>query len=134
MTEERKLADNCNELCYCGRMPSFYDGFFESNFCSDDCVDRLRAFFAHSPSCGSRIKQKVRDAVEAGDFKIQGSVVTLLKDDAKASRVMQRIEASVDKVVAALDQDAETRKKLKKMGLDDATIEAMIIAQKEIKS
>lgn len=130
MDETRKLANNWNLICYCGKATTLYDGLFERNFCSSECATNLLHFFGSIEQAQSIVKK----ASIAGEFKIEGTIVTLLRDREKATNVMQRIESTVDKIVETSNAETEHRKKLKKMGLDDATIEAMLIAMKtEIK-
>lgn len=145
MSEARELADNCNQLCYCGRIPSFYDGLFERNFCSDDCVNRLREFFSNGPNC-RLLHRKVVEAVERGDFIIQGSTVILksAKAESKPSTKLesnseatfgrfQQMVSNVDSAISRINEEDKMRKDLKKMGLPDQVIEQMITAKREAK-
>lgn len=106
--------------CYCGRQTYIYDCVFKRNFCSNECAESLVIFLGGYP--------KVREIL-AGDFRIQGSTVvlsdTLIKHQTAKIASIDRIDAQIR---AQTVQDKE-REALRKIGLPEATIEAMLKAK-----
>jgi hypothetical protein len=118
--------------CYCGKATRIYDSLFKRNFCSDECSTSLRLFLG-----GTDRSIEIVNEVKAGDFRIRGPVVTLdsvgytnpalaRHQEAKAT-VIDKIDAQVQ---AQLDE-AKERASLKKIGLPEAVIEAMLQAKRK---
>lgn len=112
-------------ICYCGKSTRVYDSLFRRNFCSDECSQALMRFLG-----GSDKSVEIMREIRAGDFSIKGSTVTL-------NRTLQKHQmskaASIDKIDAQIQiqQRLELqRKELKKLGIDDKTVEAMLEALK----
>lgn len=108
-------------ICYCGKATKIYDSLFRRNFCSDNCSTNLRLFLG-----GTDKTTEIMKEIEAGDFKIKGSVVTLHETLAKhhAAKVI-----SIDKIDAQIQQQQEIEKyrtNLKKLGFADERINAML--------
>jgi hypothetical protein len=66
----------------------------------------------------------------AGDFNIQGSVVTVLQDKKVLDSILNKIDKVVDEKFAKLNEDEKMRKDLEKLKLPKETIDAMIAAHK----
>ena len=64
----------------------------------------------------------------AGDFKIQGSVVTVLQDKKVLDSILDKIDKVVDAKFTKLNEDEKMRKDLEKLKLPKETIDAMIAA------
>lgn len=112
-------------ICYCGKATKIYDSLFRRNFCSDECSDALRLFLG-----GTDKTIEIMREVRAGDFKINGPVVTLGEvlqaHQARKTITIDKIDAQIQ-AQQALEKD---RKELRKLGLDEKTIEAMLLAKK----
>lgn len=102
--------------CYCGKPTKIYDSLFRRNFCSDECSTALRIFLG-----GTDATVKIM-----GDFCIRGPVVTLHET---LARHQQSKATSIDKIDAEVQKQIEKDKKraeLKKIGIADNVIEAML--------
>lgn len=111
-------------ICYCGKATKIYDSLFRRNFCSDECSTALRLFLGGTDKTAEIMKE-----VRAGDFNIKGSVVTLV--DTLANFDLKKA-VSVDKIDAQITQqqaEDKDRKSLRKLGLDEKTIDAMLLAK-----
>jgi hypothetical protein len=74
-----------------------------------------------------RIEETPKETT-AGDFKIQGSVVTVLQDKKVLDSILNKIDKVVDEKFAKLNEDEKMRKDLEKLKLPKETIDAMIAA------
>jgi len=119
------LADNCNTKCYCGKDCNLYSGLFERNFCSEVCITNLTLFFGTI----ERIAKHVENVKIHGDFKISGGTVTLLQNETRAKNVIDRIDSEVDASIKKINENEAHRRKLRRLGFDDETIEAMLQAK-----
>lgn len=105
-------------ICYCGKATKIYDSLFRRNFCSDECSDALRLFLG-----GTDKTIEIMKEVRAGDFKITGPVLTLW-DQKKALKIDE-----IDKKVQTQQVLEHNRVTLRKLGIDEKTIDAMLEAQ-----
>jgi hypothetical protein len=64
----------------------------------------------------------------AGDFKITGTVVTVLQDKKVLYSILDKIDKVVDAKFIKLNEDEKMRKDLEKLKLPKETIDAMIAA------
>lgn len=116
-------------ICLCGKPTKVYDSLFKRNFCDGDCSAQLMRFLG---GCDKSIAvmAALPAAIKAGDFKIQGSVVTLGEtlqrhQEAKTS-VIDKIDAQVDEQLKLEKLRKEFKKKFPQM--PDSVIDAMIKA------
>lgn len=116
-------------ICLCGKPTKVYDSLFKRNFCDGDCSAQLMRFLG---GCDKSIAvmAALPAAIKAGDFKIQGSVVTLGEtlqrhQEAKTS-VIDKIDAQVDEQLKLEKLRKEFKKKFPQM--PDAVIDAMVKA------
>jgi hypothetical protein len=111
-------------ICYCGKPTKVYDCLFRRNFCDGDCSENLRIFLG-----GTDKVVEINKAIIAGDFRISGSTVvlneTLQKHQVAKASSIDKIDAQVQADLA-LDKE---RAALKKIGLNDTVIEAMLKAK-----
>lgn len=115
-------------ICYCGKPTKIYDSLFRRNFCEGECAENFRIFLG-----GTDKVIEINREIIAGDFKIRGSTVqlsdTLQKHQVAKATVIDKIDAQVQ---AALDREQardKERAALKKIGLTDAVIDAMLKAR-----
>lgn len=113
-------------VCYCGKSTRVYDSLFRRNFCSDECSQALMKFLG-----GSDKSVEIMKEIRAGDFSIKGSTVTLHE----TLQAHQRSKAtSIDKIDAQIQADQkfkEIYRKVEKLDLDKAGVEAMLKIWKE---
>lgn len=117
-------------ICLCGKPTKVYDSLFKRNFCDGDCSAQLMRFLGGCDKSVA-VMAALPAAIKAGDFKIQGSVVTLGEtlqrhQEAKTS-VIDKIDAQIS---AGLEKDKlfhEMKRKFPNM--PDAVIEAMVKAK-----
>ena len=116
-------------ICLCGKPTKVYDSLFKRNFCDGDCSAQLMRFLGGCDKSVA-VMAALPAAIKAGDFKIQGSVVTLGEtlrrhQEAKTS-VIDKIDAQVDEQLKLEKLRKEFKKKFPQM--PDAVIDAMVKA------
>lgn len=115
--------------CYCGKPTKIYDSLFSRNFCSDECSTDLRLFLGGTDRVID-INTEIQ-ATKAGDFQIRGGVVTLHETLQSHQVAKASIIDKIDAQVAEQQAQDKQRRDLKKLGLNDAVIEAMLLAAKK---
>jgi hypothetical protein len=111
------MDDPSNPLkCYCGKPTKIYDSLFRRNFCSDECSTALRVYLG-----GTDATVKIM-----GEFRISGSVVTLHETLAKHQQSKIKSIDAIDAQVQKQIEKDKQRADLKKIGLADNVIEAML--------
>ena len=113
--------------CYCGKPTKIYDSLFKRNFCSEECSNDLMHFLGGCDKSISICKE-----IRAGDFNIRGGVVTLhptlSEHQERKSRTIDEIDAKIGEDLARDKERAEKRRELKRIGIADSVIEAMLNA------
>ena len=121
--------------CYCGRATKIYDSLFRRNFCSDECSTALRLFLGGTDK-SIEVMNEVKP-VRSGDFQIRGGVVTLhhalaQHQQAKVGTI-DAIDARISAEIACNQERNNRIKALKKIGLADSVIDAMLKAEEMAK-